>query len=150
MYKKTLLVCASFHHNNTFSIAKAIGVELDAKIIKPSEFDVEMISEYDLIGFGSGIYNGKHHQEIFDLIENVKAQDHKHAFIFSTSTIPFKTINKSIKESLTKKGFDIIGEFNCKGFMDYSFTKYFGGLNKGRPNAIDIEKARDFARMMSK
>lgn len=150
MYKKALLICASFHHNNTFAIAQAIGAELDAKVIKPNEFDVETISEYDLIGFGSGIYNRKHHQGIFNLIDNLKIQDHKHAFIFSTSTIPFKTISKNIKESLIEKGFDIIGEYNCKGFMDYSFTKYFGGLNKGRPNEVDIEKARDFARMMNK
>ncbi len=30
--------------------------------------------------------------------------------------------------------------------MDYSFAKYiFDGLNKGRPNEKDLNKAKDFA-----
>ncbi len=149
MYKNVLTICASFHHNNTINVAKVIGDELNAKIMQPGEFNVETISEYDLIGFGSGIYNGMHHKSIFNLIEELKVQNHKHAFVFSTSTIPLKTMHKSLKQSLTKKGFDIIGEFYCKGFMDYSFTKYLGGLNKGRPNTNDLEKARVFARKIN-
>lgn len=146
MYKNVLIICASIHHNNTYNIAKAMGDELKAKIIQPGEFNVKTISEYDLIGFGSGIYRGMHHKSILNLIKELEVQDHKHAFVFSTSTIPFKVMHKSLKESLTQKGFEIIGEFFCKGFMDYSFTKYLGGLNKGRPNAIDLENARDFAK----
>ncbi len=44
------------------------------------------------------------------------------------------------------KGFIVISEFICKGFMNYSFTKYiFGGLNKKRPNELDFNNATDFA-----
>ena len=145
MYKKALIICASFHHNNTDHVAKAMGKELNAEIIKPNEFNFNTISEYDLIGFGSGIYHGKHHKSIFDLIEKIETQNNKHAFIFSTCTVPVKITHKEIKENLVKKGFKIIDEFYCKGFMDYSFTKYLGGLNKGRPNDHDLRKAIDFA-----
>ncbi|MFT9497353.1 flavodoxin family protein [Anaerosolibacter sp.] len=144
------MVCASVHHNNTLNVAKVMGEELNAEIIKPSEFNCEMISDYDLIGFGSGIYNGKNHQSIFNLIDGLKVQNHKHAFIFSTSTIPVKVMHKSLKESLIAKEFHIVGEFYCKGFMNYSFTKFLGGLNKGRPNDRDLEKARNFARNLIK
>lgn len=150
MNNKTLIICASMHHGNTAKIAEAIGGVLNAKIIKPGEFDIESVSDYALIGFGSGIYNRKHHKSLFDLVGRLKAQNHKKAFIFSTSTITFADMHKPLKESLADKGFDIIGEFRCKGFMSYSFTKYiFGGLNKGRPNEEDLKKAKDFAREMN-
>ena len=57
-----------------------------------------------------------------------------------------KTLHKPIKEEMTQKGFNIIGDFYCKGYMTHSFTKHiFGGLNKGRPNDNDLKKAKDFA-----
>lgn len=148
MYKKVLIVCASVHHNNTFKVANVIREELDAKIIKPNEVSLEIISEYDLIGFGSGIYNRKHHNSIFKLIDELEVQQHKDAVIFSTSTVPFKAIHKELRRRLSEKGFNVIEEFACKGFMDYSFTKYFGGLNKGRPNDEDLRIACEFARVI--
>ncbi|MDF2614559.1 MAG: flavodoxin [Clostridia bacterium] len=146
MSKRVLIICASVHHKNTLKIAEIIGKEFNAKVIKPKEFELEMIAEYDLIGFGSGIYNGKHHKSVLNIIAKLKNEEHKPAFIFSTATIPVKAMHKDMKRSLIEKGFDIIGEFSCKGFMDYSFTKYLGGLNKGRPNAEDLRKAQDFAK----
>ena len=44
------------------------------------------------------------------------------------------------------KGYTVTGEFNCPGFNTNSFLKYFGGLNKGRPDAGDLEAAAAFAR----
>jgi len=147
--KKVIIICISIHHTNTLKIAKVIGEVLNAKIIKPTDVDIEILSDYDLIGFGSGIYNGKHHRSLFDLVSKLKTKNHKKVFIFSTATIPFEVIHKPLKESLIDKGFDIIGEFYCKGFMSYGFTKYiFGGLNKGRPNEKDLKKAQNFARKL--
>ncbi len=39
----------------------------------------------------------------------------------------------------------IVDEFSCKGFNTNSFMKYFGGMNKGRPNADDLKNAEEFA-----
>ena len=143
---KILLICVSIHHGNTEKIAKAMAEVLDVEIKKPSEVNIEEITKYDLIGFGSGIYNRKHHRSLFELINKLKIQNHNKGFIFSTAMAPFKVLHKPLKESLIDKGFDIIGEFSCKGFMSDSFTKYiFGGLNKGRPNEKDLENARKFA-----
>jgi flavodoxin len=38
----------------------------------------------------------------------------------------------------------IVDEFSCKGFNTNSFLKYFGGMNKGRPNAEDLKHAEEF------
>ncbi|WP_105615798.1 flavodoxin family protein [Vallitalea okinawensis] len=148
--KNTLIICASVHRGNTIKIAEVIGEVLNAKIIEPKNLDIESFSNYDLVGFGSGIYNRKHHKSLFNFVSNLNDQNNKKAFVFSTSTIPLETTHKSLKVSLIDKNFQIIGDFYCKGFMNHSFAKYiFGGLNKGRPNDKDIINAQDFARKIN-
>lgn len=147
--KKTLIICKSVHHGNTMKIAGAIGEILNAKIIKPSDFNKEFIESYDLIGFGSGIYGGAHDQSLLDLAEKLEIERDEKAFVFSTSMIRMSVMHKTLRDKLLGKGFDIIGEFHCKGFTDYSILKrFFGGVNKGRPNKKDLQKAKDFARKL--
>ena len=50
-----------------------------------------------------------------------------------------------LREKLQSKGYMIVDEFSCKGFNTNSFLKYFGGMNKGRPNAEDFKHAEEFA-----
>lgn len=145
-HKKTLIVCQSIHHGNTIKIAKVIADELNADIKKPSEVKLDEFDKYDIIGFGSGIYNGRHHVSIFKLLREINLQNNKKSFIFSTATIPYKKMHEQLRKELVSKGFSIIDEFICRGFIDYSFIKYFfGGLNKSRPNKKDFEKAQEFA-----
>jgi flavodoxin len=144
---ETLIICESVHHGNTMKIAKAIGEVLNAKIIKPSDFNEGIIADYSLIGFGSGIYGGMHHKNLIDLAKKLEIQNDKKAFIFSTSSIRMVFMHKTLRDILLKKGFDIIGEFLCKGFSDYSFLKFLaGGINKGRPNEEDLQEAQSFSK----
>lgn len=46
---------------------------------------------------------------------------------------------------LQSKGYFIVDEFNCAGFNTNSLLKYFGGINKSRPNTEDLENAEKFA-----
>lgn len=55
-----------------------------------------------------------------------------------------------LREKLRSKGYLIVGEFSCKGYNTNSFLKYFGGMNKGRPNAEDLERAEEFAQNLKK
>jgi flavodoxin len=110
------------------------------------------INEFDLIGFGSGIYSAKHHQSLLDLADKLPPVTNKRVFIFSTSAIiSDKKVAKdhsTLREKLENKGYKIVDEFSCKGFNKNSFLKYFGGMNKGRPNEDDFRAAEDFARNM--
>ena len=54
--------------------------------------------------------------------------------------------DRAIKEKLSEKSFDIIGEFSCRGFDTVGPFKLIGGINKGRPNEKDFENARNFAK----
>ena len=78
-----------------------------------------------------------------DLADRLPQVTHKKAFIFSTSAIMEK--NKVAKdhskfgEKLQNKGYIIVSEFAFKGFNTNSFMKYFGGMNKRRPNAEKLK-----------
>lgn len=149
---KTLIVCKSYHHNNTRKIAKTIEEILDAEIVKPGENYSSSIDDYDLFGFGSGIYWARFHRDILDFVENLPRLDGKKAFIFSTSgmrKIPIiNGFGGKIREKLSEKGFEIIGEFSCRGFDTFFIFKLFGGFQKGRPNEEDLEDAKKFAKRM--
>ena len=145
---KTLIVYVSVHHNNTEKVAVAIGEILDADIMTPQQVDETCIAEYDMIGVGSGIYHAAMHEELLDFVEELPLVS-KNAFIFSTRGIgPSRVYHRSIRKRLERKGFTIVGEFSCKGLDTYGFLKYIGGINKGRPNEKDLEKAREFARQI--
>lgn len=134
------------HHGSTRRVAEVLARELDATILAPAEVTATTLAGYDRIGFGSGIYNRKHHQSLFALVATLEPQAGKVAFLFSTTTLPVKSTHKELQHALTEKGFVVCGEFQCRGKMTYSFTKFFfGGFNKKRPNVKDLEQARLFA-----
>ncbi|MCW4012786.1 MAG: flavodoxin family protein [Candidatus Bathyarchaeota archaeon] len=149
---KTLIVLYSYHHNNTEKVARVISGVLNAEIKKPSEVNLDEVGEYDLIGFGSGIYSDKHHPTLLELAERLPETSSQRAFIFTTSAITSESKIASdhnpIRDILLSKGFEIAGEYQCVGFNTNSFLKYFGGMNKNRPNAYDLDKAEAFARKL--
>jgi len=149
---RTLVIVHSYHHNNTKKIAKVMARVLDAEIRMPQEMEPEELSNYDLVGFGSGIYGAKHHESLLELAEKlsqVSQTSNRKAFIFSTSAIMGRDKvagdHSALREILRSKGYSIVDEFACKGFNTNSFMKYLGGMNKGRPNAEDLKNAEEFA-----
>jgi len=53
--------------------------------------------------------------------------------------------HSALREKLQSKGYIVVDDFQCKGFNTNSFMKFFGGMNKGRPNAEDLKNAEEFA-----
>ena len=107
------------------------------------------MQHYDLVGFGAGIDSGKHYKPILDLAGKLLHIDNKNAFIFSTAGLTgekkFAKDHSTLREKLETKGYKIVYEFQCKGFNTNSFLKFFGGLNRVRPNAKDLKHAEEFA-----
>jgi flavodoxin len=147
---KTLIIYKSFHHQNTEKIAKEMAQEIDAEILSVNDEVRELdVSEYDLIGIGSGIYFGKFHDSILDLIPRIKGLDRKNVFIFSTSGSKKTTGNdfeKKIIEVLKKRRTNLLGSFDARGSSTFAFLKLFGGMNKGKPDEEDIREARVFVK----
>ena len=149
---KSLLILYSYHHNNTEKVAKVFAKVLDAQIKKPQETDPEELQEYELVGFGSGIYGEKHHRTLLDLADRLPRVINKNTFIFSTSAImgeeKVAKDHFTLREKLQSKGYIVVDEFACRGFNTNSFMKYLGGMNKGRPNAEDLMNAEEFAQKL--
>lgn len=145
---KSLLILYSYHHNNTQKIANVFTQVLEAQIKTPKQINPQELQNYDLLGFGSGIYGAKHHKAILNLVDKLPQVTNKKAFIFSTSALTGKDKiaddHSSLKEKLQSKGYIIIDDFQCKGFNTNSFMKFFGGMNKGRPNTEDLKNAKEF------
>jgi len=144
---KTLLILVSYHHKNTQKIADVFAKILEAQIKTPQQTDPAELQQYDLVGFGSGIYFGKHHKELLALINKLPLAVNKKVFIFSTSgdTRSGAKLHLALKEKLESKGYIIVGEFNCAGFDTFGLLKLVGGLRKGKPDAEDLTHAEDFA-----
>lgn len=151
---KSLLVLFSYHHNNTEKIANVFAKFLDAQIKTPQQINPEELQEYNLIGFGSGIYSAKHHKVLLDLADKLPQVTNRKSFTFSTSAIMGESKvakdHSTLREKLQSKGYLIVDEFSCKGFNTNSFLKLFGGMNKGRPNTEDLKHAEEFAQNLKK
>lgn len=142
----SIIVYVSIHHKNTEMVAKVIAEVLNARLVKPWEIKPEELLKYDLIGFGSGIYYWKHHRALFELINKLPKVEGKKAFIFSTAGLNIPFINhRKLRKVLREKGFEIVGEFSCRGWDTNGWLAEIGGLNKGHPNEKDLENARKFA-----
>jgi len=155
---KSLIVCYSYHHNNTQKIAEAMAKVLDTQVKTPQQTNPEELQEFDLVGFGSGIYAEKHHESLLELVDKLPQVTDKKAFIFSTSFVGVDSLvfgrisskfHTALREKLQSKGYTIVGEFNCKGFNTNRIYGRFGGMNKGRPNAEDLKHAEEFALKMT-
>ena len=144
-----LLIVYSYHHNNTQKIAEAMAKVLDAEIQTPQQTNPEELQKYDLVGFGAGIDSGKHYKMLLDYVEKLPQVNNKDAFIFSTAGVTgekkLAKDHSTLREKLESRGYRIVDEFQCKGFNTNSFLKYFGGMNKGRPNEEDLKLAEAFA-----
>ncbi|MCJ7666219.1 MAG: flavodoxin [Actinobacteria bacterium] len=140
---KTLIIYHSEHHGNTIKIAKAMAEKVGADIVKAENINPRDFDIYDTVGFGSGVYNGRLHSELSEIIGKLPKQENKKAFIFSTtgSKTYSSMAHNRFKPELIDKGFAIIGEFSCLGF-DTALTEE--GINKGRPDRHDIKDAEDF------
>lgn len=143
---KSLIIYESIHHGNSEKISKVMAEVLKADMIRTKDVDLNNLDNYDLIGFGSGIYYGKLHKNILQLIDKMPITSNKKAFVFSTSGQGKENYNKLVEEKLKEKNFQVVGSFACRGYDTFGPLKLFGGIAKGRPNENDVEKAKDFAK----
>ncbi len=149
---KALVIYVSVHHGNTAKIARVVADVLKADLARVAEIDSAMLDGYDLIGFGSGIYFGKHHRTLLSLVDSLSVAGNKKAFVFATSGLRkmwlVHNFSKSLRRKLELIGFDIVAEFSCRGLDTFGAAKLVGGINKGRPGAGDQEEAEEFARTL--
>ncbi len=146
---RVIVICHSEHHGNTRKTAEAVAEVLDAEVVFTQDVHGFDIHEYDLVGFGSGIYYGDFHKLMYDYLSQLPQQRGKKAFLFSTtgSKTYSERAHKKFRALLREKGFEVAGEFSCLGF-DTALSA--DGINKGHPTEDDLKKAREFAATLKK
>ena len=146
--KKAVLFCYSVHHNNTRKIADALAERLPLRGVSVPVREEIDLSEYDLVGFASGIYFSEFGKPVGKLIESLDGLAGKSCFTLSTHGAPAGEFGAEVREKLRGKGAVIAGDWHCRGFDTYGPFKLVGGLAKGRPNAKDVESAATYVKTL--
>ncbi|MEV6769565.1 flavodoxin family protein [Nocardia sp. NPDC051030] len=145
---KAIIVCTSVSHGNTKRVAEVIGEVLGARVVAPEEVDPAGLADYDLVGFGSGIFNGSFHVGLREFVKGLPVGQQRKAFVFATSgfpEFPFRPFTRPLVRLLGQKGFEVVDTFSCRALDTLAPFKLVGGVRKGRPNAADLADARAFA-----
>jgi len=145
---KSLIVCVSISHGNTRRVADRMAEVLHAEVAEPQAVDRETLHECDLVGFGSGIYFIAVHPRLWRLIGRLPRVDGGRAFTFFTSgaaEVPRVGYGQPIRRRLASRGFRVLDSFSCRGLDTAGPLRLVGGLNKGRPNDRDLDRAATFA-----
>ena len=150
---KALIVCSSIHHHNTARVAAAIAAPLDGPVLPVDEATPGMLRAHDLVGLGSGIYYGGVHADILRWARGLPAAagNGKRAFVFTTSGLPWlaRLWVRPLEASLARAGFTVDRGFHCRGFDTWGPLRLIGGINRGHPDARDLEQAAAFGQALS-
>jgi flavodoxin len=98
---QSFITYVSYHQNNTEKIAKVIANTLSAEMKTADKTMPNSLSDYDLIGFGSGIYFGKHHKTLLKLVKQLP-KSNKKVFLFSTAGTAIDRAEAKNHEDLRK------------------------------------------------
>lgn len=140
---KTAIIYYSKHHSNTKKILDVLCKNNDIDLIDAVKTQSENLSDYDLIGFASGIYYSKFHKSVLKFAEN-NLPENKNVFFICTYGVKKDGYTKAIREIVSKKSANILSEFGCLGFNTFGPFKLIGGIAKGHPDNTDYDNALKF------
>ena len=141
---KILAVVESSHQGNTMKIARAMAEVAPMDITSVEDAPKYNFNDSDIVGFGSGIYYGKHDKSIMEFVEKVCDKE-AYTFVFSTSgSSGFLKNNKPLVDLLKSKNKVVLGSFGCKGLDKFFVFKLLGGISKGHPDKKDCSEAQKF------
>jgi flavodoxin len=151
---KTLIILKSIHHQNTAKVVATIAEVLKADVVAPEDTPAEILRNYDLVGFASGIYFGRFHSAIrswVDRLEPSTLASPRSAFFVSTAGVSSlqRIWHWPLKKKLTRMGFTVIGEYCCRGHDTVGPLILVGGLNRHHPDGADLARAAAFAQQLS-
>lgn len=143
---KTAIIYTSYHRKNTVKLADTFTAAFDADVFPLlTNAATPDTAEYDLLGIGSGVYKWKFHEKLLLWISNLPEGEGRPVFLFSTSAFNNAKFHDEPKKLLEDKGYEVIGDFHCKGSSHFLPAFLLGGMAKDRPNASDLEAANRFA-----
>jgi flavodoxin len=147
---KMAIIYVSVHHHNTLSVAQAMGESIGARLMTPDEARKHDIADYQLLGLGSGIFFGAHHRALLRWARQSSSLPSR-VFLFSTAGLPSLgwLWHRALRDILKKQGVEILGEACYPGWDTVGPLRLIGGIQRGRPNASDLQRAQRFAAVMA-
>lgn len=141
--KKTVIIYASTHHGNTYKLVKAIAEKYEIECIDATVVQQADLTEYELIGFASGIDFGKFYVSIENFAkENLPMR--KKVFFLYTCAMNRSGFTDEIRAIVASKASVVLGEYGCRGWNTYGPWKAIGGMNKKHPTESEIAEAVRF------
>lgn len=140
---KTAIIYYSKHHGNTKKLLDAIAQKYEVTLIDITNNPKTNLSEYDCIGFASGIYYSKFQKSLLAFAEKYMPQNKKTFFIY-TYGAKKDGYTKAITDVVKKHNAEILGEFGCFGFNTFGPFKLIGGIAKDHPDKTDFDNVLSF------
>lgn len=137
------IVYASKHHENTFKLIKAVSEKFSADLISAEGEEKIDLSEYDLIGFASGVVYGKFYESVTKALEKFLPEGKKVFFVYTCGKNS-KDFSEPLKAIAESKKCSVLGAYGCKGYDTYGPFKLIGGINKNHPDERDIQGILEF------
>ncbi len=140
---KIIVVVESPHQGNTQKVAEAMAKVAPITLTTIEEAPKYRFKDFDIVGFGSGIYYGKHSKRLIEFVKPL-CNERAYSFVFSTRGGNKTDGNKALADLLRSKNKVVLGEFSCKGIDKFSVFRLVGGINKEHPNESDLKDAQEF------
>lgn len=141
--KKAAIIYASTHHGSTRCLVEAIAGKYPVELIDATRKSSADLSQFDLIGFASGIDFGTFYEPVSKFLRESLSEG-KQVFFLYTCAKTSPRFTRAIREEARKKGAVILGEYGCRGFNTYGPWKLVGGMNKGHPTREERSGAVEF------
>lgn len=133
----------SRHHGNTRKVLDAMAAHLPMTLIDASQTTEADLSQYDLIGFASGIYYSRFHKTVLDFARNHLPEGKKVFFVYTYGARK-DGYTAAITRAVQPHAPQIVGEYGCFGFNTFGPFKLIGGIAKGHPDESELAGALRF------
>lgn len=140
---KTAIVYISAHHENTKKLVDSIAAANEVAVFDAAKEESIDLSNFDCIGFASGIVNGDFYPSLLSFMEG-KLPSNKNVFFLYTCGMKRKGYTEKARNIAMNKECKISGEYGCLGCDTFGPLKMIGGIAKGHPTDSEIKEAVAF------
>lgn len=141
---KILTIVESKHQGNTLKVAKAMAREVPMTITDVKGASNYNLDDYDILGFGSGLYYGRYDKELTRFAKAINDKPRAAFVLFTSGINAYSEKTDPLVNLLKRKNKNVLGLFGCRGHDKFIVFRIVGGLNKGHPDEADLKNARDF------
>ena len=140
---KVAIVYYSQHHGNTKKLLDAIASREDVTLIDVVKHPEADLSEFDRIGFASGIYFAAFAKQLLTFAQK-HLPEGRDVFFLNTCGFESGVYFDAIRKITRAKKCRELGAYQCLGYDTFGPFKLVGGIAKSHPDEADLAGAVEF------